>query len=105
MASEETGRSKRTLSWGYAQHAKSTRDVTDEDRWQTEEQWAIDNALTYARLEQIPGLSALAPGPDFMEFFERMLDANLHVPLDVCTSSESEEVQETEQSTLVVADD
>ena len=89
-----------TLQWGYRQHEKRILDVTDEDRWQTEEEWAIDNALEYARVEQRPGLPALAPGPDFMQFFERMLDANLHRPLDLCTALEPEQTSDTEQTTL-----
>lgn len=92
-----------TVQWGYAQHESSILDVTDHDEWRRQEVWAIDNALTYARLEQIPGLPCMAPGPDFMEFFESMLDANLHHPLDICTANgdECETEGETEQTTLM----
>ena len=96
------------FDWGYSDHPKCVRDVTDHEEWKRQEQWAIEDALIYARLEQIPGLPVLAPSPDFMEFFEGMLDANLHVPLDLCTPDESEQterVRETEQATLVVGDD
>lgn len=88
--------------WGYAQHELSVADITDADRWRSEEHWAIENALEYARLEQQPATARAAAGRGFMACFEAMVDANLHRPLELSTDSElgTDSDDATEQATL-----
>lgn len=95
---------RKTDFWGYDQHERSVRDVVDEERWQTELEWAIDESIAYARLVESPE-SAFGARQcvqrSFTGHFEAMLNDLLHKPLDLCTATET--VQGTEQSTLPTA--
>lgn len=92
--------------WGYDQHERSVRDVVDEDRWQSELDWALDESLGYARVVADVKSTFGARHwwrKSFTDHFEAMLNDLLHEPLNICTATET--TQQTEQVTLAgVAD-
>jgi len=101
MSETEVERRK-TQFWGYDQHERSMLDVVDEDEWQSQLEWALNESLAYARLVECPENVTQArhcTSRDFMGHFEAMLNDLLHEPLNICTATET--TQETEQSTLI----
>jgi hypothetical protein len=87
--------------WGYAHHERDVRDVVDEETWQTELEWAIEESLAYARTVERPSSvtgARICTHRNFLGHFEAMLDDLLHKPLDICTASET--VQNTTQTKL-----
>ena len=94
------------IEWGYAKHHYSIRDVDDEERWQREEQWAIEESLKQAAASARPRRASSAAyflETGFIDRFQSHLDANLHRPLEVCTTRttvEPTDQQDTEQLKL-----
>jgi len=92
---------RKTEFWGYDQHERSVRDVTDEEQWQEELEWALEESLAYARLVETPSSTIGARQciqRNFTGHFEAMLNDLLHAPLETCTATET--VQQTTQEGL-----
>jgi hypothetical protein len=101
MSQSEAREQGKTEFWGYDQHDRSVLDVVDEDEWRSQERWAVDESLGYARV--VSDVSSPHGARHwwhgrFMGRFEAMLNDLLHEPLNICTATET--VQQSEQITL-----